>query len=226
MNSKFTLSTLYPREYIYTFVDDTLTPFSVIFKALNKEDIDFIKNLDNASENEVRIVMLERSLVRYINMRDKFTKELITEPMLDLLSLEQQNIIQDLIVTVSFVTQDFLENMKLNAKLAMETKFNTDTWGCDECKRRGLDKLRNCKFSETYDEDYDFTFKVLVGTEEFTDCPMYYRDNEMTRDMFDCYLGFEKGILPTGGGLMGQTMFYQYAVDLISSEVKKAEAKA
>lgn len=213
------------QEYVYTFDDTTLSPLSVVFRALSKRELGFIRGLENPTENMIRVITLEKALIKFINVKDTQGNP-ITTPVLEVLSTTQQQILSNNIYKVSTLTSDILESMSLNTKLALQDKFKTETWNCEECQRRGLDKERNCKKRDDYDDLWLPTFKVLVGNEEYRDCPMFYRDDELVSAMFNCYSLADKGILPDIGAGVDQTEFYQYAVDMVTGEINKQQAAA
>lgn len=225
MNSKLTLSMTHLQEYVYEFDDTTLTPFSVVFRALSRRDMDFIRGLEKPTENDINIITLEKSLIKFINVKDIHNTP-ITTPDIELLSITQQSQLSKMIHKVSTLNMDIIDSMRLNSKIALEDNFQTETWQCSECQRRNLDVQRNCKKREDYDEIFNPAFKVLVGTEEFRDCPMFYKDEVLTKAMFECYSTADKGLLPEIGGVVDQTEFYQYGVDFINAEIQKMKAAA
>lgn len=214
MTSKLNLSTLYRKEYLYNVdpTDTSLTPFQVLFKALSMRDLDYLRNFKDASQHQLNVAILQKSLIKFYNVFDSTGLE-ISEPNIALLTLPQITKLANEIYTVSTVTEEIYKKIKLNVQLSMDKKFSTDTWNCEVCRHKGLDEQRNCKFIENY-EHID-GFNVVVGEESYDHCPMYYKDNKFVSDIFSCYNALEKGVLPEAGGTVDQTEFFSYATNAV-----------
>ena len=227
MSSKLPLSTLYRREYTYVVDDDTISPPTILFKALSKRDINFIRSLSDKDSFLITTTFLERSITQLINFIDtegnQFTD--ISSLYKYLSKYDISNLISK-ISEVSFVTPEILESLSINVAIGMDEKFQTDTWDCNECQRRHLDRQRNCKLRDDYDTIYNPAFKILVNDIEYRDCPMLYRDTDLLRDAFDCYTYYNKGILPDTGALLDQTEFYQFAVSAVHSKEQQLKEEA
>lgn len=222
MKNKYPLSTLARREYLYVCKDDTLTPTQIIFRALSIRDLDFIRNLPQDMTNQHLVFILERGIVSFINMPPDMGK---TE-CIDALSKTLKEDIATNIMQVSVLTKEVVDKMDLNIKLSFEDKFQTDTWDCGECIRKGLDSRRNCKYRKDYEDIYDDSFVVYVDSEEYKDCPMYYKDGGLLSDIFNSYAAFDTGVLPEVGGLYDQTEFFQYAWSATRKQIRSKEAEA
>jgi len=222
MDNKYPLSTLARREYLYVCKDDTLSPTQIIFKALSIRDLDFIRNLPETMPNQNIVFILERGILRFINMPEGMSNL----ECIDALSKTIKEDIAKNIMQVSVLTPDVVEKINLNLKLSFEDKFQTDTWDCGECQRKGLDARRNCKFRQDYEDIYDPSFTVYVDGEEYKECPMFYKDVPMISDVFNSYAAFDTGVLPEIGGLYDQTEFFQYAWSATRREIRAKEAEA
>lgn len=226
MNHKFKKSTLFRREYLFTVEQDpeNLQPFQVVFKALSARDLDFIRSLETTNNGLISLFILEKSIVRFINAY--YTDGTpIPHTNTDVIPLSTQLELATEIFRVSTVTSEDLDKLNMNITLAMEPKFSTDTWKCEECRSKGLDALRNCKFREDYSEIFDSSFVVIVDSIKYDHCPMYYKDNELISDSLSAYYSWEVGALPELGGLPEQTEFFGVATNVVKKAVRDLEAK-
>lgn len=198
------LSTVFKREYYYEIEDDTLSSPILILRSLSARELDLVRHTKEQSINLSKIVAIKKAIVGSIN----FIGVSSNDDIINTLSSQQKEEIYSFILSCSMYTEDIHKATSLTIKLSLEEKFNTDTWNCELCKSKGLDKVRNCKFREDLEEIRDNSFQVLVAGEIYTDCPMYYKDNELLSDAVACYTAYEKGILPDEGGLLDQTEFF------------------
>lgn len=220
MQSKLTLSTVYRKEYLYTVdpTDTSLTPFQVLFRALSIRDLDYIRNFDDIKQHELNIAILQKSLLRFFNVTDE-KGNILSEPNISILTYNQIAQIAQKVFSVSVLTKEVKEKIKLNVNLSMNKKFETDTWDCEVCQHKGLDKQRNCKFRDDYDKLFVTDLNIMVGDVRYNYCPMYHKDNKLLADIFGCYNAIEKGVLPEVGGTVDQTEFFSYATDVVRKAV-------
>lgn len=225
LQSNLTPTTVYRKEYLYTVdtTDTTLNPFQIIFKALSIKDIDFIRNLTQTATNQINLIILQKSIIEFINIFDNLGNE-VKNADISILNIEQIKDIAKVIWDLSTVSEETYKVMKLSATIALDKSFQTDTWTCEYCKYKGLDRSRNCKFRKDFKDNYDNTFFVMVNGEKFKECPIYYKNDKYISDMFLSFNSFEKGILPEVGGLADQSEFFIYAVKIIQAlQSKKLE---
>lgn len=226
LQSKLDISTLYKREYLVTIDDDleTLEPFQVIFRALSVRDLDYIRGLQPYTEhNQITLVTVEKSIVKLINAKFTDGTPLDTSDYYKLPTQILTNI-SKLISAVSVITEELISKININVTLAMDSKYQADTWNCDMCRERTLDTVRNCKYRPDYLNTFDKNFRIIVSGTPYDHCPMYYRDSILLSDIFNAYYGWEQGVLPDGGSLVDQTEFFMVAVLLVKKAVKEQEA--
>jgi len=218
LQSNLIPATVYRQEYLYTVdeEDTSLDPFQILFRALSVKELSFIRNLTGLNSHQKNIFVVEKSLITFINPTSKD---------ISVLTLAQLDDIATKILKVSSMSEDMLIKLQLNASFITDKQFKTDTWNCEVCKSKGVDKLRNCRFSKTYKKDYDASFELYVGGVKYTDCPMYYKDTKVCNDMVTCYNTFEKGLFPEQGGLAEQTEFFTHAVAILANASNKASEK-
>jgi len=211
---------LYRKEYLYNVdpSDTSLRPFQLLFRALSIRDLDYIRSFNTPNQNELNLIILQKSLLRFFNVITE-SGQTINEPDISLLTPQQSTTLAHEIYKVSVLTEDIVEKIKLNVILSMNKKFSTDTWSCEMCKHKGIDQQRNCKFREDYEEIFVEDIDIVVGEEHFDHCPMYYKDNKLLSDIFGCYNALEKGVLPEAGGTVDQTEFFSFAIDVVRKSV-------
>lgn len=227
MQSEIKLSTLFRREYLLTVEEDqdTSEPFQVIFKALSVRDLDFIKNLQPHTEtNQINLYIVEKSVIKLINAKYSDGSSI---PLSDIWRLPVEVVakLAKSIIEVSLVKEEIITKIRTNIALVMDSKYHSDTWDCEVCKSRSLDSVRNCKFRSDYSKIFDSSFELLVDSVKYDHCPMYYKDSELVSDVFNCFHGWEQGILPEAGGLVDQTEFFMVATALVRKYKNELEAK-
>lgn len=220
MNSQLTLSTVYLKEYLYTVdADDTsLLPFQILFKALSKRQLEYIRGFDNIKRNELNIIILQKSLIKFFNVKD-VNNNIISEPNIELLTFKQREKLANIILKVSVVTEEIIQKIQVNVNISMDKKFKTDTWNCEVCRSKGLDKQRNCKFRTDYDKLFVSDLNIMVGDTKYNHCPMYYIDYNLLSDTYSCYNALDKGLLPEIGGTIDQTEFFYYATEIVRKAI-------
>ena len=223
MNSKFILSTLYRREYLYTAEDDTLNPTQITFKALSRRQLDFLYNFAKDNVTNFQYLLLKYAIIDITDTVNEHGDTIKISPN-DLPKQIKDTLIPT-IIEVSKPTDKIYKKMLLNTTIALEPKFQTDTWSCDICRSKGIDKQRNCKFREDLDKHYIKDFEVIAGDTVYNYCPMFYKDRSLIDDMFECYNAYKNGILPDKGSLIDQTYFFKTAVNIITHKVAERDKK-
>jgi len=220
LNSQLTLSTVYLKEYLYTVDtnDTSLLPFQVLFKALSKRQLEYIRSFESVKRNELNIIVLQKSLIKFFNVKD-VNNNIISEPNIELLTFTQRETLANIILKVSIVTEEIIQKIYLNVNLSLDDKFKTNTWDCKVCQEKGLDKQRNCKFRADYDKLFVSDLDIMVGDTKYNHCPMYYRDYNLLSDIYSCYNALDKGLLPEIGGTIDQTEFFYYATEIVRKTI-------
>lgn len=198
------ISTLYKKEYYYEIEDDTLSSPILILKALSTRDIDLIRHITKKSPQTAKLIAIKKSFKESVNIIGASS----VDDVINVLTQEQIDEIYSFILSCSMYTEDIHKATSLSIKLSMEEKFSSETWDCEVCKNKGLDKARNCNFREDLDSIRDPSFQLLVSGEVFTECPLYYKDAYLLSEAISCYTAYDKGILPDEGGLLDQTEFF------------------
>ena len=129
--------------------------------------------------------------------------------------------VAEYLVTYSKVTTDFIETLEVGVDLSLDPKYKTDTWKCIVCKKRKLDKTRNCGFLNEQEKDPEW--EVAVRGKVYKHCPIYMVDASLTADAFLAYQYFKDGVLPESGGLFDQTEFFVQSSQFVSNKVAEYE---
>jgi len=225
-NNKTPLSTTYKQTLYYEMDDDSISPPTIIYQALSRKDILDIHSHSYKTNTNIYAV-LSKSIKGCLNIYD-INNNPITDidTIINILPAKHKNKLYKNILESSVVNKDLVDKLKININLAFDDKFSTDTWDCELCKYKGLDKLRNCKFREDYEDIKKSDFSVRVGDVDYDYCPMYEKDMNLIHDMFDCFNCYDKGLLPDSGAYFDQTDFFYYAVSLISTAKVEQQKKA
>ena len=126
---------------------------------------------------------------------------------IELLSDNTINDLYEKIMKVSEVTTELINELERSFKITNSENLKSDTWNCEVCKARGLQKARNCGFLKDCD-DCDKTFQIFVEGELYHQCPLSLIDNNLLQAGYQCYFMYNKGLLPESGGMFDQTMFF------------------
>lgn len=127
------------------------------------------------------------------------------------------------ILEVSSVPQNTLDILQKSINIKFNSAFQADTWNCDVCKAKRLDKTRNCGYRG--EQDKDDSFKIHVDNQVYTSCPIYEVDVNILADAVDSYLMYDKNLLPDAGGVFDQTRFFVIASSLVTNKLREEEAK-
>jgi hypothetical protein len=189
----------------------------VLFRTLSYREMEIIENLQTNNEYK-----------KSFYYACKFgIKELVTlnDTKIDLNTLPPQTIdeIGQEIINKSAITQEEYEKLELSIEIHLDSKFKEKTWNCEYCKKRGLDRQRNCGYRGEFDKNKDF--KILVNGKLFTSCPIYYTDKEILADAILCFNIFDNNQLPDDGGFFDQTKFFCLSVFKIKEKLNKEQEK-
>lgn len=127
------------------------------------------------------------------------------------------------IMEASSVPQDTLDTLQTSVNIKFGGTFNKETWNCDICKAKRLDKVRNCGYRD--EKSKDPSFKIVADNQVYTHCPIYDVDQDIIADAVDCYVMYDKKLLPDAGGLYDQTRFFVLSSSIITQKIREEEAK-
>ena len=191
-------STIYLREYLYT----TTQGFDIEYRALSYKELDNIRDKYTHKTNTLLISTVKLSLLNMDDFR------LLTSTDIDYL--------YDNIMHVSTVHSDDISSIKSAVTVSLEDSFTDSTFkSCELCKSKNLDKKRNCPYLG--EEHQDSGVFYLIGGKKIDKCPMDKLNSSIVSDGFKCYNMYDKGMLPTTGGLYDQTMFYVEVSSIIKN---------
>ncbi len=127
------------------------------------------------------------------------------------------------VLEMSSVTQEELDRLQLSVNIKFGGTFQADTWDCDVCKAKRLDKTRNCGYLGN--KEKDSTFKLAADGQIYTYCPIYDVDKDLLADGVDSYVMYDKQMLPDVGGLYDQTRFFVLSSSIITHKLREEERK-
>ena len=127
------------------------------------------------------------------------------------------------IMEMSTVTDEEAEKLLLNVEISMDSTFKGDSWKCEVCQYKKLDRVRNCGYRNEKDKNKDFS--VMVGKQLYRYCPIYDLEPQLLDAAIECYIMYDKGIFPDAGGLYDQTRFFVLSSRIFSNKVREEEMK-
>lgn len=222
-------STIYKKTYLFTPPEDTssLTQFTIEYRALSYKELLFLREnfFDKNMRHSSKPFILEYAIIRYWNIQDTNGNDIKnTTKLIEILPQDYINLLSDEIIRNSLYPEGYSYQATTGLDLAMDDKFQSDDWNCEECQLRSLHKQRNCGYVDK--EEWSSKFMLVVGTETFYECPMFQLDQQTIGDMFKSYSMTELGLLPDDGGLYDQTEFFVTSSRLVKNKVKTMEKAA
>jgi hypothetical protein len=133
----------------------------------------------------------------------------------------------NVIIHNSAMTEEELAELDNNIFLYTDGTLESETWNCELCREKRLDKVRNCRFlSEEEQERYfDPNFRVDIGDRSYNYCPVFDINKELLSAVIECNNLLELGFLPDEGGFLDQTRFFVTASQQMKFALQKAEIK-
>lgn len=125
------------------------------------------------------------------------------------------------IISKSVVTPEQVEKLNTSLVIHFNESMESDSWNCEICKSKRLDKLRNCGYLDYNNNPqyYNKDFKLQIGKNTYTHCPIYDIDKTLLSAAIEAYNLKDMGFLPDEGGWFDQTRFFTIAVQLVSEQV-------
>ena len=194
---------------------------SFTYRLLSDKELLSIEELfDDNRRNEVVYRTLQFSLIRIENI---FGEEVHTNDVPFLILEELVN----KIVEESVLSSEEADTIMTSLDIHFEDEFKSDTWSCETCRRKGLDKFRNCGYLDYKNnkEYYSPDFKLYVGANVYTHCPIFDIDSDLLGIAIQCYNIKEAGFLPDSGGYYDQTRIFRILSTIVTNKVAEQEKK-
>lgn len=134
--------------------------------------------------------------------------------------------LQDISTTIlemSSTPQDAMDNLTMSVNIKFGGDFQGETWDCEVCQGKRLDRTRNCGYrgeKELLDD-----FKIIADNQVYTYCPIYDVDVSVLADAVDSYVMYDKQLLPDSGGLYDQTRFFVLSSSIVKNKLREEEHK-
>jgi len=144
------------------------------------------------------------------------------------LPLDVRNNLIEKIQSISIPDKNFYDTLSISVELAINPRFNDESWRCANCQKRKLDLSRNCPFIDT--KEHDPVFSLSVAGDTYNVCPMNLQDKQLLRAAFEAKGFRETNCLPEDGGIGNQSVFYvvvsEFVHKAIEHEKNRQEAEA
>ena len=203
-----------PYTYLATLYFN-LSPFTFKLKPLAYKQL---LDMDDLIPNNQALVNIE---VYNSNVIEVYKNNLPIDKILVPYEIKKQ--VGHYILDISQLTAEELEKLQLSIEIKFDKKFQNDTWNCNICQKKKLDRRRNCGYRNEKNKLKDFN--ILVGDKLYTYCPIYDIDKELLSKAVECYNLYEKCFLPEQGGLYDQTQFFIIASNLIAEKIQEEHEK-
>jgi len=135
----------------------------------------------------------------------------------------QQDLLQKL-MELFYPNQEFYSKLDISLDLFMDSKFQGETWSCQKCQERRLDRQRNCPYLDKA-EYYEDNYRLIVGDTTYTECPIPLKDNLLVGKVMEAYRIAEATQLPEVGAYGNQPVFWAIASQRMKEKVSHYERK-
>jgi hypothetical protein len=130
-----------------------------------------------------------------------------------------------LILEVSSLSEDDYNKLQLTIDIAFDNTFKGDSWKCEVCQYKKLDRIRNCGIRGEHETKPNKDFSVMVGKQLYRHCPIYEVEPYLLDAAIESYNMYDKNLLPDEGGLYDQTKFFIIASRLVKQKLDEEQAK-
>lgn len=114
-------------------------------------------------------------------------------------------------------------------KVSLNSNIDLDSqsYNCEECRRRGYYKDRNCSGGDTpticiRDENVRY---VVDKATVLNYCPKILLYDDDVLELLQLYTFWKNGMMPEAGGIYNQPYFYVKAMTMIHDEIMRIEAE-
>lgn len=135
----------------------------------------------------------------------------------------QQDLLQKL-MELFYPDFEFYNKLELSLDLFMDSKLQGETWSCQKCQERKLDRQRNCPYLDKaeYHED---GYRLTVGDEVYTECPIPLKDNLLVGKVMEAHKIAESNQLPEDGAYGNQPVFWAITSQKMKDKLNQYERK-
>jgi len=207
---------LHKTTYFYTpqaYTDSFLPEVTIVFTTLSLADINSLNYLyESGQPKEYAYRTCELAIQRI----ETVGNEVIS---LSTLPTSLINAVADEIIKKSTVTSDILDKVNSNLEIYFSPQLSSDNWKCDTCKKKKLDRVRNCGFKGEQNKNSDF--KIMVGDKLYTHCPIFDVDISVISTAIESYNIFKAGFLPSDGGWYNQTQAFCIISVLTNNKIEE-----
>lgn len=207
---------------------DSLRPASFLLNPLKYKHLAVLQaSLILKEGNELSIptqdIILQDCVVDVFNVDTDMPISLLVKELP--LKLKQELV--DTLIKYFYITQEDKKKIQQAIDFTLSDRFSDDTWQCENCQKKGLDKQRNCPLlpKEEQDKYYNPLFSIPLGGEKLYQCPIGLIDHHLVVAINEAYGFLSKSILPEKGGMGDQTLFFGYASQAMHRAVEKYKAE-
>lgn len=168
-----------------------------------------VAKIDGVHNNTIERTILEYCVLDHKNVSSPDGTFINPKDLVKVLPLEIINELLTFIFEISMYTDDFLSEMENSIYSVYNPRFQDESWGCDYCQERKLDRQRNCPFLPKEDHDPHITYPTHSGT--VRECPMGNINVLLTNKAVEAHRYREQSLLPEDGGIRNQTVFFMIA---------------
>lgn len=126
------------------------------------------------------------------------------------------------LIAISKVTAEQTTALDEMLDIQFNPAFQDDTWKCEVCQQKKLDKSRGCGYLPVEERDTAPYLPRINGTRP-TVCPISEIDHFIFRQAALAYSLLDSGVLPEDGGIGSQTDWFVKTALLYKRKLREAE---
>jgi len=168
-----------------------------------------IKKIDGVFSDSVERALLEHCIEDFSNVTDKDGNRPSISEVIDILPFDIVQDLLDFIFEIGMYNNEWLNILDSSLHSILNPRFSDESWDCNTCQRRRMDRSRNCPFLPVEDHDIHISYPVYGGVVKV--CPIGTADPSVTSKAVEAYRYRKQALLPEEGGIRNQTVFFMIA---------------
>ena len=205
---------------IYYYIPERYTDsveYQITFRALSYKELNALTNL--LSQNRHNLFSYQVCKTAILEVVD----DIGTIYTIDKLNPEVIMELSEKILEMSSLPEDELQSLQTTVTIAFDDTFKGDSWKCDVCQYKKLDRVRNCGIRGEKEKNKDFS--VMVGRQVYHHCPIYDLEPALLDAAIESYTMYDKNLMPDEGGLHDQTRFFVISSQIVTQKLREEELK-
>lgn len=190
--------------------------YTILCRPLSHKEIMSLQSGDSVKENVTNFKLCKIGIT-YIETHTGDKIQLSELPYKHIKNISKQ------ILAKSIIEEKTIKGLEQACSIYFAFELKAKTWNCELCKKKRLDRQRNCGYRKEKNKKKDFA--IQVGEQLYTSCPIYYIDTPLLSKAIESFNIYDNGFLPDSGGFYDQTIFFIRASMLVQQYIRIKEQK-